>query len=798
MRFIRGDSLKEAIELFHTDPKLKHDGSVRSLELRMMLHRFTDVCNAIQYAHDRGILHRDIKPGNVIVGKYGETLVIDWGLAKPVGRSEAGSDAGERTLMPSSTSGSSATLPGSAMGTPAYMSPEQALGDLDRLGPRSDVYSLGATLYCLLTGKAPFEGEVVDVLRSVQRGDFTPPRGVDPSLSRSLEAICLTAMATKPEDRYVSCRALADDIERWSADEPVSVYREPFSTRATRWGRRHRTAAASLGMLMMTALVALAIGAVLINRERSRAEASFRQARGAVDKYFTTVSESRLLNVPGLQPLRKELLDAAQEYYQDFLSKRGDDPTVRAEAASALFRVSWITHSIGRPGDAIEPLSKALALYAQLIRSQPKVARYRKDAAVAHGLMGLILASQGRNAEALEAHDRALKIRLALLKEYPDDPILQNDVARTHHNIGNVYREEGKLDEALAEWDQALPIQQALLRSLKSGGDGPVSLTGRSGAAVMIREDVGRLQIERANVFRQRLKPALATAALGEARELFESLASERPAEQRLRASLADIYRNDGLIDGDAVRMEGAERSYRKSLAIFDQLAAANPDVNSYRNMQAEIQLDLTGVLVPLKRLDEALSFAREAVKGLEELLAAQPDSIRYRILLSQALTQVGSIGLKKGQANEVLPQLRRALEIEEVLAGEHPKNVRAQSSLAWTLRCVGRVESKTGHRAEARVSLERACKIEQQLAATYPAVRYNLACTINLIIAVAEPSEREELGARAVEELKRVLKDGFSNLQSLKTDPDLDSLRSRADFQSLIASLSAKAGSGK
>src|SRR5206468_1878915 len=126
------------------------------------------------------------KPGNVIVGKHGETLVIDWGLAKPVARADPGAGVGERTLVPSSVSGSADTLPGSALGTPAYMSPEQASGDLDRLGPRSDVYSLGATLYCVLTGKTPFDGEVGDVLRAVQSGDFPPPRRIDPSLSRAL------------------------------------------------------------------------------------------------------------------------------------------------------------------------------------------------------------------------------------------------------------------------------------------------------------------------------------------------------------------------------------------------------------------------------------------------------------------------------------------------------------------------------------------------------------------------------------------------------------------------------------
>src|SRR6185503_16636975 len=166
MRFIRGDSLKQAIDHFHADAALKREPGRRSLELRKLLRRFTDVCNAIEYAHSRGVLHRDIKPGNIIVGKHGETLVVDWGLAKAQGQTDGGASMDERPLVPSSASGSAETLPGSALGTPAYMSPEQARGDLEALGPRSDVYSLGATLYCLLTGKAPFEdGDVGAVLR---------------------------------------------------------------------------------------------------------------------------------------------------------------------------------------------------------------------------------------------------------------------------------------------------------------------------------------------------------------------------------------------------------------------------------------------------------------------------------------------------------------------------------------------------------------------------------------------------------------------------------------------------------
>jgi WD40 repeat protein/tRNA A-37 threonylcarbamoyl transferase component Bud32 len=281
MRFVKGQSLNEAIDRFHEDEK--GDGSGPrpwNLALRQLLNRFVAVCNVLAYAHSRGVIHRDLKPANILLGPYGETLVVDWGLAKVVGRGEGAvcSGAAEATLQPGSGSGSSETLPGTALGTPAYMSPEQAEGRLDRVSPLSDVYSLGATLYCLLAGKPPLEGEVGVVLRRAQRGEFPPPRKVNQRVPPALEAVCLKAMTTKPEDRYSSPRALAEDLEHWLADEPVSVHREPITVRLTRWGRRHRTVATGIGVLLVTTVVGLSIATALIRREQLQTEQERLQA----------------------------------------------------------------------------------------------------------------------------------------------------------------------------------------------------------------------------------------------------------------------------------------------------------------------------------------------------------------------------------------------------------------------------------------------------------------------------------------------------------------------------------------
>ncbi len=189
----------------------------REVAFRRLLRSIVDACNAVAYAHSRGVVHRDLKPENIMLGRFGETLVVDWGIAKsfadPEGQPGNGSPIdplGDETFL---------TRPGSAIGTPQYMSPEQAEGDLDRVGTASDVYSLGATLYCVLVGHGPFPaGTVADVIHRVSRGIFPSPRRLRRAIDPALEAICLKAMSLKPEDRHATPLAIAEAIEAWMAD----------------------------------------------------------------------------------------------------------------------------------------------------------------------------------------------------------------------------------------------------------------------------------------------------------------------------------------------------------------------------------------------------------------------------------------------------------------------------------------------------------------------------------------------------------------------------------------------------
>ncbi len=416
MRFIRGESLKEAIERFHlADMQLRRDPGERALELRTLLSRFNVVCEAIAYAHVRGVIHRDLKPANVMLGKYGEVFVVDWGLAKPLGKIHEASvrtsvlgpvpvsgeetladaptvpsgspprDPWEEPLMPSSVlQAGSETLAGSAMGTPQFMSPEQAEGRLDEIGPASDIYSLGATLYTLLTGKPAIQDRDVRlILMKVRKGDFPPPRKVNPLVPRPLEAICLKAMALNPNDRYRSAKALAEDIEHWMADEPVSAYSEGWSQRLARWARRHRTwVQAGVAALLVVAVVSTVATVIVqgarraerIARDREDAQRRRAEALAEADRREEAAArnEAEGLILKGQASVSGGDWAGAKLHLTSALSTLGDRPALASLRATAT---QLLAETERRLVDA-EARQRSRATFAQFRRERDDALYY--------------------------------------------------------------------------------------------------------------------------------------------------------------------------------------------------------------------------------------------------------------------------------------------------------------------------------------------------------------------------------------------------------------------------------------
>jgi tetratricopeptide (TPR) repeat protein len=626
MRFIRGDSLKEAIERFHADTALRTDPGRRSLELRKLLRRFLDACNVIEYAHSRGVLHRDIKPGNVIVGRHGETLVVDWGLAKATGKSDPSS--GERTLRPSSASGSAETLPGSALGTPAYMSPEQAEGNLEALGPRSDVYSLGATLYSLLTGRPPFAGEPGEVLRAVQRGEFRPPRALDPAIDRALEAVCLKAMTLRPGDRYGTCRALAEDIERWMADEPVAAWREPLSRRLRRWARRHRTAVAGAVAALLAGLIGLAAVATVQARANTTLGAKNLQLTEEKKKTEEALAES--------EESRQQAEAVSRFLVEAF---RSPDPTQdgrQVKVVDVLDRASaQLDHEFGgSPAtrgallNALGNTYRGLGLYDQAVTVYTKVLAVREsalgpdhaDTLASRSNLGVAYWFAGRLPEAIALHEGTLQRLEAKLG--PDHPATLN--SRT--SLAVAYWSAGRLDEAIALHKGTLKR-----REVKLGPDHPATLASRSNLALAYYT-AGR--VSEAIVLHE------ATLKLKEAK-----LGPDHPDTLTDRGNLAAFYRAAGRLSEAIALHEGTIQRLEAKLG---------PDHPDTLNTRA----NLANAYAHAGRMAKAEGLYREVLARRRKTL--KPDSP----LLANDLTRLGRILLENSRWSEAEPLFREALVI--------------------------------------------------------------------------------------------------------------------------------------
>jgi eukaryotic-like serine/threonine-protein kinase len=806
MRFIRGDSLKEAIEQFHADEGLEKESGQRSLELRNLLKRFTDVCNAIEYAHSRGVLHRDIKPGNIIVGKHGETLVVDWGLAKAQGRIEPGLDSGERTLVPSSASGSASTLPGSALGTPAYMSPEQAEGDLERLGPRSDVYSLGATLYCLLVGKPPFEGDLAEVIRGVQKGVFPPPRQVDPSIDQALEAVCLKAMALKPADRYASPRALADDVERCMADEPVTAWREPLARRARRWARQRRTGVTAVAIAVLLAFMGTA--AVLAvqtraNRELKRANsdlavandkvtranadlaasnqrerARFALAQEAIRTFHTGVSEDILLKQEEFKALRTRLLQGAREFYrklEDLLQGSADRDS-RLALGRAYYEVGELSRQLDSIEEAQEILRRAMVLFETLSLEDPADQELQYATARTLRSLATTLSGVGRKKEALAAVARSRDLFRALSEAQPGDRRRRAEWAQSEILYAAHLDTDHRLAEALEGIQRARSILGTPVQVDPATHEFAAELMEVYGAQALILRTAGRVDE--------------AIASYKKARDIGEALFLAKPEDATTSHELVRTLGNMGLALGD--RPVEALAAFDRARVVIKAAGALNPTLILFPAASAWIETAAADALASLGRNEEALAALERSREAREILIKANPSVTRTREMLARGFRQTADIQHRAGRLHGALTALERMSQVVAGLADDHPQNRDYQIYLAWAYVDLGGLHDAMGKPSEASSCFDKAIAIRRKMIAadpSTPSYRSDLATTFRHRGLAMQKSGRPADAARD-------FRQSIAVFQSL-TKPTPGDFYDLACVQSLISGIAAKAGSG-
>jgi serine/threonine-protein kinase len=737
MRFIRGDSLKDAIDRFHRADLTDRDPGQRALALRALLGRFVDVCNAIAYAHSRGVLHRDLKPGNIMLGKYGETLVVDWGLAKPVGDPKAAAaepkpgphEPGEGSLIPYSISGSSQTLLGSTIGTPQYMSPEQAAGMLDKLGPASDVYSLGATLYCLLTGQPPFtDRDVAMVLLNVMNGDFPRPRRIKENIAPPLEAICLKAMAMRAEDRYPTPRELSDDVEAWLADEPVSAWPEPWTVKARRWIGRHATLCTSVGSAVVVALVGLIIATILLTaaneRERQaklKAAANFELARAAVDRYHRDVSETDLLYEPGMEPLRLKLLGAAREFYEKFKKERKDDPSVQAELGRATFRLAQITGDLGSELDALAMHEEA----AKIFESLPKAdagADLQSDRAECYHHLGRLCLLTDQLGKAETSYHKADGLWKHLTADHPKEDRYRDGLARTQLGLGNVAQVRRRLDVARGFYQQATDNWTALHKAHPDTQSYRRDLAVAQNNIGMIDKAIGGKEqaADEALRFAQTLQKQLVKDApnigkyridlartdfnlrdFKDAAEQLQAIVQRHPAVTEPHRTLADAHADLALLFRLPDEAKKAEEIQRK-------LVARHAGVSSYEGYLARGLWTVGEVSRAAGKREQAQAAYDEALRIQEKLAKDRADIPHYRRDLARTQHSLGSFYLATDAAKSDAA-FKNALALWEGLLKDHARELDYSIGLSRTCFSLGDVARNGKHGKDALVLFDRA-----------------------------------------------------------------------------------------
>ncbi|HZZ78497.1 MAG TPA: protein kinase [Gemmataceae bacterium] len=693
MRFIRGDSLKDALERFHKYSDGAMNSGARGIELRGLLRRFIDVCNAIAYAHSRGILHRDLKPSNVMLGKFGETLVVDWGLAKPIGSPSTPSshtaEPGEGSLIPFSISGSSATIAGTALGTPQYMSPEQAAGRLEDLGPASDVYSLGATLFCVLTGEPPINDyDVMEVLRKVRAGDIPKLRWIKHDVPPALEAICLKAMSLKPGDRYATALDLAKDVEQWLADEPVSAWPEPWTVKARRWIGRHRTLVTGIAAAVGVALVSLTAATILLTaaNERERkareyaeeqereavkqktiAEKNFQLARSAVDRYHTEVSENVILNEPGMGPLRKKLLEAAREFYDKFVQEHGNDPTLRGELGKATYRLAQITGDIDSQPKAIALHRQAVEQFAAMPAGQVN-ADTQADLAGCWTQLGRLYRLTDHPTKAEDACGKAIDLWKELAKEYPAEARYQAGLARAQLYLGNVYQIKRQLDDATGVYEKAIAARDALAKA--------------------------------------------------------------HPTVAEYQRDLAVSHNNLALILRSRGKSQEAEKELRLALALQKPLAEESPHISQYQDDLARTHSNLGDILFARSGPFSGAGAEYEAAHKLRtKLVERHPSFLAYQTLLAETCGQLSTVYSAREEFAKAEDACKEGLAIQRKLAAEHKDVPARQDDLARGLFALAEVYHAAGKGSQAVATFQEAIRLQNKLAADYPkALHYRVA----------------------------------------------------------------------
>jgi serine/threonine protein kinase/tetratricopeptide (TPR) repeat protein len=653
------------------------DSTHTSAYFRTVANLGIQAAEALEHAHQEGVVHRDIKPANLMVDVKGHLWITDFGLAR------LQNDSG-------------LTLSGDLVGTIRYMSPEQAIGQRAVVDPRTDLYSLGVTLYEMLTLEPAFDGrDRREVLRRIIEEDPRPLRAINPSVPRELETILQKATAKEPASRYLRAQELADDLRRFLEHRPIRARRPSLPELAAKWARRHAALVGSALVFLVMAVIGFALATLLIWREQAQTRRAYqaeaqlrRRARKAVDEMYGQVAQQLLTQKPDMAKVRREFLERALAYYRDFAVENEADPESRREAAQALRRIANIERQLGHYPESEAAYRQAIPLLEDLADHHPDEPIYRDDLVFCFERLGFALSDTGRLREGESAFRTGLRLAERLAVDFPRQPRYQRRVSELCTNLSTLLYKSGQIQEV-----------EVLLRRARD------------------------------------IKARLVETDLQEARD---------------RGGLVLCNSNLGEVHWEMGRRYEAEQEFRGALRLYQEVSTEDSGNRLDGHTLAAVYMGLGEVLLYFGNLPEAEEAIRSALAIEEKLISDFPNIFWYSALSGRASERLGRILKAAGRWKEAEQALRRGLAIAEKLVDDLPSRADGLPELAHAAAGLGELLWEIGKTAEAREYFRRARDVSERMLAIAPNSAESRLDLSGLLADCPDPRLRDP--ARAVE----------------------------------------------